>query len=27
MSIRAENLSWSAGKKRIVNNVSLSVPT
>ncbi|EPN9510979.1 ABC transporter ATP-binding protein [Cronobacter sakazakii] len=27
MSIRAENISWSAGKKRIVNNVSLSVPT
>ncbi|ELY2672586.1 ABC transporter ATP-binding protein [Cronobacter sakazakii] len=26
MSIRAENISWSAGKKRIVNNVSLSVP-
>ncbi|EOU9538924.1 ABC transporter ATP-binding protein [Cronobacter dublinensis] len=27
MSIRAENISWSAGKKRIVNEVSLSVPT
>ncbi|EKK5269587.1 ABC transporter ATP-binding protein [Cronobacter dublinensis] len=27
MSIRAENISWSAGKKRIVNAVSLSVPT
>ncbi|EOI3469245.1 ABC transporter ATP-binding protein [Cronobacter turicensis] len=27
MSIRAENISWSAGKKYIVNNVSLSVPT
>ncbi|ELY4600225.1 ABC transporter ATP-binding protein [Cronobacter malonaticus] len=27
MSIRAENISWSAGKKRIVSNVSLSVPT
>ncbi|CCJ91372.1 ABC transporter (iron.B12.siderophore.hemin), ATP-binding component [Cronobacter turicensis 564] len=27
MSIRAENISWSAGKKHIVNNVSLSVPT
>ncbi|EOT1172474.1 ABC transporter ATP-binding protein [Cronobacter dublinensis] len=27
MSIRAENIRWSAGKKRIVNEVSLSVPT
>ncbi|ALB64933.1 ABC transporter (iron.B12.siderophore.hemin), ATP-binding component [Cronobacter condimenti 1330] len=27
MSIHANNISWSAGKKRIVDNVSLAVPT
>ncbi len=27
MSITAENITWKVGKKIIVNNVSLSVPT